>query len=199
MVSFYIRFFMNIYEIHFVSLPQKLSKMLSMVLFVSGGEIFIILLAILIFFGADKIPEFARMMGKGVREFKKATDDLKREFNESSSGIVNDIKSIGNDIKSIGDNMTDTFNKEIAEPMQETANEAEKTFDEYRDQYNADYYYDNPDNMSYQGNEYQEETYTPENIAEKTVEIPVEIPNMQQPETVVVSESATDTTQSDEA
>jgi TatA/E family protein of Tat protein translocase len=146
-----------------------------MVLFISSGEIFIILLAILIFFGADKIPEFARMMGKGVREFKKATDDIKREFEGSSSGIMNDIKSIRDD-------MTGAFTKEIAEPMQKTANEAEKTFDEYRDQYNTDYYYDNPNDMGYHGNEYQEDTHTSESVAEKTVEIPAETSDSLQPE-----------------
>ena len=125
--------------------------MLSMVLFISGGEIFIILLAILIFFGADKIPEFARMMGKGVREFKKATDDIKREFNENTSGVMDDIKSIQKD-------MTDTFTKEIAEPVQKTASETTKTFDEYQNQYNTDYYYGNPDSMAGHGNEYQKET-----------------------------------------
>ena len=125
--------------------------MLSGVLFISGGEIFIILLVILIFFGADKIPEFARMMGKGVREFKKATDDIKREFNENTSGVMDDIRSIQSD-------MTDTFTKEIAEPMQETASETTKTFEEYQDQYNTDYYYSNPDSMAGRGNEYQEET-----------------------------------------
>ena len=110
--------------------------MSSVVLFVSGGEIFVILLAILIFFGADKIPEFARMMGKGVREFKKATDDIKRELNENTSGVMDDIKSIRDD-------MTDTLTKEISEPMQQTADETATAFEDYKNAYNTDYYYDN--------------------------------------------------------
>ena len=123
-----------------------------MTLFISGGEIFIILLFILIFFGADKIPEFTRFMGKGVREFKKATDDIKREFQDSSSGVMNDIRSISNDL-------TESLTKEIAEPIQKTASETSKTFDEYKDQYNSDYYYDNH-NYNYNdryANEYQNE------------------------------------------
>ena len=142
-----------------------------MVLFISGGEIFIILLAILIFFGADKIPEFARMMGKGVREFKKATDDIKREFNENTSGVMDDIKSIQN-------NLTDTFTREIAEPMQETATEATKTFNEYEEQYNADHYYSNPDYLGSRGNEYQEEAQatTPESTDENVSGQPSDTP-----------------------
>lgn len=128
-----------------------------MILFISGGEIFIILLAILIFFGADKIPDFARMMGKGVREFKKATDDIKREFSENSSGVVNDIKSIRDDITGVGNNMVDSLTKEIAEPVQTTADETVKTFEEYKDRYNTDYYYNNPNDIGNSGNEYQKE------------------------------------------
>ena len=133
--------------------------MLSMVLFISGGEIAIIMLFILIFFGADKIPEFARMMGKGAREFKKATDDIKREFTESTSGLMSDIQSIQN-------NLTNTLTKEIAEPVQEVVRDTEKTFEEYQDQYQTDYYYANPEDAGSRGNEYQEEAKA--SISEQT-------------------------------
>ena len=46
------------------------------------GEMLIIALFILIFFGAKKIPEIARGMGKGIREFKDATKEVKKEINE---------------------------------------------------------------------------------------------------------------------
>ncbi len=46
-----------------------------------AGEIILIVLAILILFGAKKIPELAQGIGKGMREFKKAMreveDDIK--------------------------------------------------------------------------------------------------------------------------
>ena len=113
--------------------------MLSILLFISGGEIFIILLVILIFFGADKIPEFTRIMGKGVREFRKATDDIKREFHESSSGVIDDLRTISNDV-------SDSLTKDVAKPVQTTVNETVKTFDDFQDQYGSDFYYDNPYN-----------------------------------------------------
>jgi sec-independent protein translocase protein TatA len=47
-------------------------------------EMLIIALFIIIFFGAKKIPEIARGMGKGIREFKDATKEIKNEINESS-------------------------------------------------------------------------------------------------------------------
>ncbi|MEO1254012.1 MAG: twin-arginine translocase TatA/TatE family subunit [Bacteroidota bacterium] len=48
-------------------------------------EMLIIALFIIIFFGAKKIPEIARGMGKGIREFKDATKEIKNEINESAS------------------------------------------------------------------------------------------------------------------
>jgi sec-independent protein translocase protein TatA len=43
-------------------------------------EILLILLVILLVFGAKRIPEIARGMGRGIREFKDATNDIKREL-----------------------------------------------------------------------------------------------------------------------
>jgi sec-independent protein translocase protein TatA len=49
-------------------------------------------------FGADKIPEIARGLGKGIRQVKEATNDIKKEINDSAkdqgfdAGLTNDIK-----------------------------------------------------------------------------------------------------------
>lgn len=43
------------------------------------GEIILILLIVLIFFGAKKIPELAQGLGKGMREFRKAARDIQDE------------------------------------------------------------------------------------------------------------------------
>jgi TatA/E family protein of Tat protein translocase len=44
-------------------------------------EIVLIVLAILILFGAKKIPELAQGIGKGMKEFKKAVKDVEDEIN----------------------------------------------------------------------------------------------------------------------
>lgn len=44
-----------------------------------GGEIILILLVVLVLFGAKKIPELAQGIGKGMREFKKALNDVQDE------------------------------------------------------------------------------------------------------------------------
>lgn len=46
-------------------------------------EILIILLIVLLLFGAKKIPEFAQGLGKGMREFKKALHDVEDEIKNS--------------------------------------------------------------------------------------------------------------------
>ncbi|MFA8299474.1 MAG: twin-arginine translocase TatA/TatE family subunit [Hyphomicrobiales bacterium] len=48
---------------------------------ISGGEILLILLAIIIVFGPSKIPEFAKKFGKGMAEIKKASNDIRSEIN----------------------------------------------------------------------------------------------------------------------
>lgn len=56
-----------------------------------GGELFFIVLVIIMFFGAKRIPEFARMLGKGIKELKNATNDIQREIKDSASSIT-DLK-----------------------------------------------------------------------------------------------------------
>ncbi|SEB96364.1 sec-independent protein translocase protein TatA [Tenacibaculum sp. MAR_2009_124] len=81
-------------------------------LFIGGPEIFIILLIVVMFFGADKLPEIARGLGKGMRQIKDATNDIKREINESvqehglDSNIVQDINKEVNDVKDNIDDLT---------------------------------------------------------------------------------------------
>ena len=50
--------------------------------FPGGWELLVIALVVLIFFGAKRIPEIARGMGRGIREFKDATKEVKKEINE---------------------------------------------------------------------------------------------------------------------
>ncbi len=50
-------------------------------------EIIIIVLVVLLFFGAKKIPELMQGLGKGIREFKKATRDIEED-------ITNEVKKL---------------------------------------------------------------------------------------------------------
>ncbi len=83
--------------------------MLSVVLFISGQEILIVALVVLLLFGSSKIPEMARGLGKGMREFRKAADDIKKEISESVPDVEKDIKDAGKDLKDSTKGLMDDF------------------------------------------------------------------------------------------
>ncbi len=62
-------------------------------LFISGAEIGFVLFIVLLVFGADKVPEIARGMGKAMRQIKDATNDIKSEITKGAEkqGIDIDI------------------------------------------------------------------------------------------------------------
>ena len=53
--------------------------------FLGGWEWVIVILAILLLFGAKKIPELARGLGTGIKEFKKATKEVTDEIQNAST------------------------------------------------------------------------------------------------------------------
>jgi sec-independent protein translocase protein TatA len=58
----------------------------TILLFLGGvgmQELLVIGLFVLIFFGAKKIPDFMKGLGKGVREFKSGLNDVKKDFEEA--------------------------------------------------------------------------------------------------------------------
>lgn len=54
-----------------------------------GIEIALIVLVILLLFGAKRIPELARGIGQGIQEFRKASDDIKKEIDKGSEEVKN--------------------------------------------------------------------------------------------------------------
>lgn len=55
-----------------------------------GGEMIIILIAVLLLFGGKKLPELARGLGKGMREFKDASEGVKREIHRNINSFDTD-------------------------------------------------------------------------------------------------------------
>ena len=56
-------------------------------LFISGAEIFFIMFIVVMVFGADKIPGIAKGLGKGMRQLKDATEDIKQEIQKSADKV----------------------------------------------------------------------------------------------------------------
>ena len=68
-------------------------------LFISTQEIFVILIIVVMLFGSKKIPELARGLGKGIRELKDASNDIRREIQSSADEIKKEAKEIDKDLK----------------------------------------------------------------------------------------------------
>ncbi|MCS7130274.1 MAG: twin-arginine translocase TatA/TatE family subunit [Archaeoglobaceae archaeon] len=56
-------------------------------MFIGTQEIILIILVVLLLFGASKIPELARSLGRGVAEFKKAQKEAEMELRELEKDI----------------------------------------------------------------------------------------------------------------
>ena len=67
-------------------------------LFISAQEIFVILILIVLLFGSKKIPELARGLGKGIRELKDASNEIKHEIHKTTDEIEADVNKINDDL-----------------------------------------------------------------------------------------------------
>ena len=56
-------------------------KLYPLLLGLGTGEIIVIVLVILLLFGAKRIPELMKSMGKGVKSFKEGMKDVEKEIN----------------------------------------------------------------------------------------------------------------------
>ncbi|WP_426431258.1 Sec-independent protein translocase subunit TatA/TatB [Winogradskyella sp. HB-48] len=82
---------------------------LAKLLFIGGTEIIFILFIVVLVFGADKLPEIARGLGKGMRTLRDATNDIKHEVTKSAkdSNIIDTdtTKEIQEEINKVKDDL----------------------------------------------------------------------------------------------
>jgi sec-independent protein translocase protein TatA len=57
-----------------------------------GGEIFVILLVVLLFFGSKGIPQVAKGLGRGMREFRDAMNGIEREIRQETDKVKDEVK-----------------------------------------------------------------------------------------------------------
>ncbi len=55
-------------------------------------ELLIIFMVVLLVFGADRLPELAKGLGKGMREFRRAADEVKNEIIGPEGDVLSDLK-----------------------------------------------------------------------------------------------------------
>jgi sec-independent protein translocase protein TatA len=97
-------------------------------LFISGGEIVLVMLLALLFFGAKAIPDIAKTLGKGMREFKKATNEIKREFDDYSSEIKKDIDEVSSTVKKETEQIKKDIDK-VSSKVEQESNDIKKDLD----------------------------------------------------------------------
>tara|TARA_S200000501_G_scaffold39447_1_gene32235 strand:- start:2150 stop:2416 length:267 start_codon:yes stop_codon:yes gene_type:complete len=88
-----------------------------MFLFISGPEIGFVIFIVVLLFGADKIPDFARGLGKGINSVKNASREIKKEISDSKDQLDVDVtKKISSEIekaKSEVDSLTDSIKRDL--------------------------------------------------------------------------------------
>ena len=92
------------------------------------SEIIFLFILALVVFGPKKLPEIGKTLGKGMREFRKATDDLKSNWEEhirDSESPVHDLKQTFNEVKSEMEASTSDFKDEVSAQVNEVKTEVE--------------------------------------------------------------------------
>ena len=77
-------------------------------------ELILIFIVVLLLFGPKKLPEFAKLLGKTIREFKSTVDEAKSAINEEieKAGVTSELKDLDRDIKDVNREIRDV-NRDI--------------------------------------------------------------------------------------
>jgi len=95
------------------------------------SEMLVVFIVALLVFGPKKLPELGKSLGKGIREFRKATDELKSTWQDQVKDIQNPLNDVKRDLHEMGQDMkTDLYKSLEADhstPAAPTTHEPEKT------------------------------------------------------------------------
>lgn len=102
-------------------------------------EMILIVIVILLLFGGKKLPELARGLGRGIREFKDASDGIKREISDQINNFEKDLDVTVEDTPA-AKTKSQTIAEEINQPKEEGVEgveEAKKEFPKFSTPENA--------------------------------------------------------------
>lgn len=111
----------------------------------SFGEMLVIVLAIVVLFGPDKIPEIARGLGQGIRKMKGAMEDVKSEIMKDTDNPISDIKKEIDKVKKAAQEYDPTekikqeldLRKQLEMSASDSKNEPEEKVDQLSNDYNG--------------------------------------------------------------
>jgi TatA/E family protein of Tat protein translocase len=114
-------------DFFFVILLASLNQSQLTLLFfdLGSGEIFLIVLAVILVFGPGKIPEIARGLGKFINEVKRASEDIKTEINREADKLDREkrLEAYKNSLKKENEPVTtqdtEPGTKEVESPAKE--------------------------------------------------------------------------------
>ena len=72
-------------------------------------ELIVIFVIALLVFGPKKLPELGKSLGKGLREFKRATDDLKSNWEDQIKDAENSVKEVKDTVTQATDEIKQDF------------------------------------------------------------------------------------------
>ena len=77
------------------------------------SEMLVIFIIALLVFGPKKLPELGKSLGKGIREFKKATEELKSSWEDQVKDIATPLNEVKRDIHNMGQDVKSDFYKSL--------------------------------------------------------------------------------------
>jgi TatA/E family protein of Tat protein translocase len=84
------------------------------------SEMLMIFVIALLVFGPKKLPELGKSLGRGIREFKKATEELKSNWEDQVKDITQPLNDVKRDIHSMGQNIKTDLYKHLEAPQAES-------------------------------------------------------------------------------
>lgn len=88
-----------------------------------GGELFLVVLVIILLFGSDKLPEIAKGLGKGIREINNAKAQIQNEIQNHTGGFREEVEKHTAEIRSELDKAGQGLKKQIDDAAKTIANE----------------------------------------------------------------------------
>ncbi len=94
-----------------------------------GGEVFLVVLVIVMFFGSDKLPGIAKMLGKGLREINEAKAQIQNEIQKGTNGFTEEIKKHTTEIQSEMDKAGEGIKRQIEDASKTLSDEGKAITD----------------------------------------------------------------------
>ena len=98
-----------------------------------GGEVFLVMVVVVLFFGSDKLPDIAKTLGKGIREINDAKTQIQNEIQKGTEGFKNELEKHTADIQSEITQASEGFKRQINDASQAIKDEGKIISDTTKD------------------------------------------------------------------